>query len=86
MANKKIHIPASINAKLKKEFDALENIHKQTYDNALEAGMEAAIFLAQSPATIKRLINKTDMELHNLRRQLEIVTEQDKDKSDFRWG
>ncbi len=48
--------------------------------------MEAAIFLAQSPDTIKRLINKTDLELHNLRRQLEIATDPEKDKSDFRWG
>lgn len=86
MTNKKIHIPTSIDPKLKEEFDSLKNIHEQTYDNALEAGMEAAIFLAQSPKTIKYKIRQHEVELHNLRRQLEIATDPEKDKSDFRWG
>ena len=82
MANKNIHIPASIDAKLKEEFDSLKNIHKQTYDNALEAGMEAAIFLSQSPDKIKQQINRAEVELHNLWVQLEKAED---DKSDFKW-
>ena len=86
MNNRKLMVIIKVDENAKVEFESLQEIHGQSFADALEAGMEAAIFLAQLPKTIKYKIRQHEVELHNLRKQLEIATDPEKNKSDFRWG
>ncbi len=73
MAEQKIPITLEIDMDRKAEFLKLQHIHGRTFPDALEAGIEASIFLAQSPETIKRKIRQTELDLHHLLQQYEIA-------------